>query len=66
MARTVKPAGQTARSLGRKHHGSPEEARLLGGLGALIKWDASKVKVTGEAPGKAKGNQSPRSKPRIR
>jgi hypothetical protein len=32
-------------------HGSKPERKLMSGTGALIKQDASKVKVTGEKPG---------------
>jgi len=39
-------------------HGSRAERKLMSGLGALIKQDASKVKVTGEKP--AEGNRRPR------
>ena len=39
-------------------HGSRAERKLMSGTGALIKQDASKVKVTGEKP--AKGNRRPR------
>jgi len=33
-------------------HGSRAERRLMGGAGALIKQDASRVRVTGEGPGR--------------
>ena len=36
---------------GRTMHGSKPEYKLMSGLGALIKQDAGKVKVTGEKPG---------------
>ena len=35
-----------------KMHGTRAERRLMSGTGALIKRDASRVKVTGEKPGK--------------
>lgn len=38
-------------------HGSRNEQRLMSGTGGLIKWNASRVKVTGEKP--AKGNRRP-------
>ena len=50
MAKVVKPAGQKASAQRPKMHGSVAERRLMGGTGALIKWSAAKVPVTGDKP----------------
>lgn len=50
--KVVKRAGRDARSEDNRPtmHGSKPEWRLMSGTGALIKWSAEHVAVTGEAP----------------
>ena len=60
MAKTVKKAGAPAwKQRTRTMHGTTAEHRLMAGKGALIRWNAQKVKVTGEKP----GTNSKRGKP---
>jgi len=57
MAKIIKQAGKPAHSQrNHKMHGSTSEWSLMSGRGGLIKWNASRVKVTGEKPrGRNKG-----------
>lgn len=50
--KVIKHADKDARSENNRPtmHGSKSEWRLMSGTGALIKWSAEHVAVTGEAP----------------
>lgn len=54
MAKTVKPAGRSARrereATQVRMHGTVGERKLMSGKGALIKWSGTRVAVTGEKP----------------
>lgn len=58
--RIVKSADKTTSQSRRlTSHGNHAEKMLLGGRGALIRWNAKTVKVTGEKPNSNNGDKRP-------